>query len=147
LTTHLVSFFLSFFFLIIEMAPTTVLLVPTKRSQWHALALAWARAATRPWPLASRFGIIGVTLCWIAMLFRRSLWNDLSGRMLGIPHPAVNTRDVALYQPFRNALKLLKQLVRLPTLTFHLMGRRCRESQQNPLENARGYGPLPLSRH
>ncbi|KAN0125088.1 hypothetical protein V8E52_001640 [Russula decolorans] len=64
-----------------------------------------------------------------------SLWNDLS--VLGIPHPAVNTRDVALYQPFRNALKLPGQLVRLPTLTFHLMGRRCQEGQQNPLENAR----------
>ncbi|KAI0257474.1 hypothetical protein BJV78DRAFT_39591 [Lactifluus subvellereus] len=87
-----------------------------------------------------------------------SLWNDLSGRspwhmfqeavatggnwrfpysVLGIPHPAVNTRDVALYQPFRNALRSPNQLVRLPTLTFHLMGRRCQESQQNPMENAR----------
>ncbi|KAI9445119.1 hypothetical protein H4582DRAFT_1805328 [Lactarius indigo] len=64
-----------------------------------------------------------------------SLWNDLS--VLGIPHPAVNTRDVALYQPFRNALRSPNQLVRLPTLTFHLMGRRCQEGQQNPLENAR----------
>ena len=53
--------------------------------------------------------------------------------VLGIPHPAVNTRDVALYQPFRNALKLPGQLVRLPTLTFHLMGRRCQEGQQNPV--------------
>ncbi|KAI0001941.1 hypothetical protein BJV77DRAFT_26497 [Russula vinacea] len=65
-----------------------------------------------------------------------SLWNDLS--VLGIPHPAVNTRDVALYQPFRNALRTPNQLVRLPTLTFHLMGRNCQEGQQNPqLENAR----------
>lgn len=64
-----------------------------------------------------------------------SLWNDLS--VLGIPHPAVNTRDVALYQPFRNALRSPNQLVRLSTLTFHLMGRRCQEGQQNPLENAR----------
>jgi hypothetical protein len=53
--------------------------------------------------------------------------------VLGIPHAAVNTRDVALYQPFRNALKLPGQLVRLPTLTFHLMGRRCQEGQQNPV--------------
>ena len=53
--------------------------------------------------------------------------------VLGIPHAAVNTRDVALYQPFRNALKLPNQLVRLPTLTFHLMGRRCQEGQQNPV--------------
>jgi len=64
-----------------------------------------------------------------------SLWNDLS--VLGIPHPAVNTRDVGLYQPFRNALRSSNQLVRLPTLTFHLMGRKCQEGQQNPMENAR----------
>ncbi|KAI0274725.1 ribonuclease H-like domain-containing protein [Gloeopeniophorella convolvens] len=64
-----------------------------------------------------------------------SLWNDLS--VLGVPHPAVNTRDVALYQPFRNALRSPNQLVRLPTLTFQLMGRRCQDGQQNPLENAR----------
>jgi len=53
--------------------------------------------------------------------------------VLGVPHPAVNTRDVALYQPFRNALRSHNQLVRLPTLTFHLMGRRCQEGQQNPV--------------
>jgi hypothetical protein len=53
--------------------------------------------------------------------------------VLGIPHPAVNTRDVALYQPFRNALKLPNQSVRLPTLTFHFMGRRGQEGQQNPV--------------
>jgi RNA exonuclease 4 len=53
--------------------------------------------------------------------------------VLGIPHPAVNTRDVGLYQPFRNALRSPSQLVRLPTLTFHLMGRRCQEGQQNPV--------------
>ncbi|KAG1758329.1 hypothetical protein EDD22DRAFT_981468 [Suillus occidentalis] len=34
------------------------------------------------------------------VLVGHSLWNDLS--VLGIPHPAVATRDVALYQPFRN---------------------------------------------
>jgi hypothetical protein len=96
------------------------------------------------------------------VLIGHSLWNDLSGEycnraimfqdvchnrpltvasfyfyhfflVLGIPHPAVNTRDVALYQPFRNALRLPNQPVRLPTLTFHLMGRRCQEGQQNPV--------------
>jgi RNA exonuclease 4 len=55
--------------------------------------------------------------------------------VLGIPHPAVNTRDVGLYQPFRNALRTPNQLVRLPTLTFHLMGRRCQEGQQNPVRS------------
>jgi RNA exonuclease 4 len=76
------------------------------------------------------------------IVFQESVANALNRRfilflflflVLGIPHPAVNTRDVALYQPFRNALKLPGQLVRLPTLTFHLMGRRCQEGQQNPV--------------
>lgn len=89
--------------------------------------------------------------------------------VLGVPHPAVNTRDVGLYQPFRNALRSPNQLVRLPTLTFHLMGRRCQEGQQNPVRYTtngkragtyvcildivrqsvgkctRGIGPLPLT--
>ncbi|KAI0313506.1 hypothetical protein OF83DRAFT_527583 [Amylostereum chailletii] len=64
-----------------------------------------------------------------------SLWNDLS--VLGIPHPAVNTRDVALYQPFRNALHSPNQIVGLQTLTWRLMRRRCQEGLINPLENAR----------
>jgi RNA exonuclease 4 len=61
------------------------------------------------------------------------LFNLFLFLVLGIPHPAVNTRDVALYQPFRNALRSHNQMVRLPTLTFHLMGRRCQEGQQNPV--------------
>lgn len=73
--------------------------------------------------------------------------------VLGIPHPAVNTRDVGLYMPFRNALKSLN-LVRLPTLTFHLMGRRCQEGQQNPVrpiiifnfERAPAYSWRPVTR-
>lgn len=64
-----------------------------------------------------------------------SLWNDLS--VLGIPHPAVNTRDVALYQPFRNALRSPNQVIGLQTLTWHLMRRRCQDGQLDPLENAR----------
>ncbi len=69
--------------------------------------------------------------------FQETIAAELNRRfadlVLGIPHPAVNTRDVALYQPFRNALRSPNQLVRLPTLTFHLMGRRCQEGQQNPV--------------
>ncbi|KAI0068442.1 hypothetical protein BV25DRAFT_578987 [Artomyces pyxidatus] len=67
-----------------------------------------------------------------------SLWNDLS--VLGIPHPAVNTRDVGLYQPFRNALRAQAPThpIGLQTLTWVLMRRRiCQDGQQNPLENAR----------
>lgn len=69
------------------------------------------------------------------VLVGHSIWNDLS--VLGIPHPAVFTRDVALYQPFRNALRSPHQIVGLQTLAWQLMCRRCQESQQHPLENAR----------
>ncbi|KAI0080320.1 hypothetical protein K474DRAFT_1637998 [Panus rudis PR-1116 ss-1] len=64
-----------------------------------------------------------------------SLWQDLS--VLGIRHPAVTTRDVALYQPFRNALRSPKHLVGLQTLVWHLMRRRCQDDHQDVLENAR----------
>ncbi|KAF5375292.1 hypothetical protein D9758_000359 [Tetrapyrgos nigripes] len=67
------------------------------------------------------------------ILVGHSLWNDLSG----IPHPAVDTRDVALYQPFRNALRSPNHIVGLQTLSWQLMCRRCQEGEQNPLENAR----------
>ncbi|KAI0033419.1 ribonuclease H-like domain-containing protein [Vararia minispora EC-137] len=69
------------------------------------------------------------------VLVGHALYNDLS--VLGIPHPAVNTRDVGLYQPFRNALHSPNALVGLQTLTWKLMRRRCQDGQQNPLENAR----------
>ncbi|KAH6917485.1 hypothetical protein BKA70DRAFT_1367910 [Coprinopsis sp. MPI-PUGE-AT-0042] len=69
------------------------------------------------------------------VLVGHSLWNDLS--VLGIPHPAVATRDVALYQPFRNALRSPQQIVGLQTLAWQLMCRRCQEGQLNPIENSR----------
>lgn len=53
--------------------------------------------------------------------------------VLGIPHPAVNTRDVALYQPFRNALRSPNQVIGLQTLTWHLMRRRCQDGQLDPV--------------
>ncbi|KAH7883513.1 hypothetical protein F5I97DRAFT_1813689 [Phlebopus sp. FC_14] len=64
-----------------------------------------------------------------------SLWHDLS--VLGIPHPAVATRDVALYQPFRNALRSPNQIIGLQTLMWHLMYRRCQDGHLHPVENAR----------
>ncbi|THH33563.1 hypothetical protein EUX98_g672 [Antrodiella citrinella] len=57
-----------------------------------------------------------------------SLWLDLS--VLGIPHPAVATRDVALYQPFRNALRSPNQVVGLQTLMWRLMNRRAQDDKQ-----------------
>ncbi|KAM6498032.1 hypothetical protein JOM56_005980 [Amanita muscaria] len=69
------------------------------------------------------------------VLVGHSLWNDLS--VLGIPHSAAATRDVALYQPFRNALKMPQQVIGLQTLAWQLMCRRCQEEQLHPVENAR----------
>lgn len=38
------------------------------------------------------------------------------------------TRDVALYQPFRNALRSPNQAIGLQTLMWHLMRRRVQET-------------------
>ncbi|KAF9535385.1 hypothetical protein CPB83DRAFT_912226 [Crepidotus variabilis] len=69
------------------------------------------------------------------ILVGHSLWLDLS--VLGLPHPAVDTRDVALYVPFRNALRSPNQIIGLQTLSWQLMQRRCQEGQIHPVENAR----------
>ncbi|KAJ7598343.1 hypothetical protein C8J56DRAFT_770482 [Mycena floridula] len=86
------------------------------------------------------------------ILVGHSLWNDLSGTclvsfnlfldsfapvVLGIAHPAVDTRDVGLYQPFRNALRSRRQVVSLQSLVWQLMRRRFQQRESNPLENAR----------
>ena len=76
-----------------------------------------------------------------------------------MPHPAIDTRDVALYQvrsvvklffklyvqfikkklfflppiqPFRNALRS-NQIIGLQTLAWQLMSRRCQEGQTHPV--------------
>ncbi|VDC03187.1 unnamed protein product [Peniophora sp. CBMAI 1063] len=70
------------------------------------------------------------------VLVGHSLWKDLSA--LGTPHPAVNTRDVGLYQPFRNALKSPNQLISLETLSWKLMRRDMQvDGQPDAVENAR----------
>ncbi|PPQ92718.1 hypothetical protein CVT25_014025 [Psilocybe cyanescens] len=69
------------------------------------------------------------------ILVGHSLWNDLA--VLGLPHPAIDTRDVALYLPFRNALRSPSQIIGLQTLSWQLMSRRCQEGQSHPVENAR----------
>ncbi|KAJ7630861.1 hypothetical protein FB45DRAFT_549288 [Roridomyces roridus] len=69
------------------------------------------------------------------VLVGHSLWHDLS--VLGIPHQAVRTRDVALYQPFRLSLRSPHQVVGLQTLAWSLMRRRCQEGLIDPSENAR----------
>lgn len=93
------------------------------------------------------------------VIIGHTLWSDLSGRsrrsralstphrvccslmlllpsirpaVLGIPHPAITTRDVALYQPFRNALQAT-QVVGLQTLMWKLMRRRVQQTHLCPV--------------
>ncbi|THV05266.1 hypothetical protein K435DRAFT_895306 [Dendrothele bispora CBS 962.96] len=75
------------------------------------------------------------------ILVGHNLWHDLS--VLGISHPAVDTRDVnvTLYQSFRNA----NHVIGLQTLSWQLMWKRRQEGEQNPLENARAALDLYIS--
>ena len=104
---------------------------------------------------------VGAILRSGKILVGHALWEDLS--VLGIPHAAVATRDVALYAPFRTALAA-DNILGLQTLVGHLMGRRVQEQQLNPVrtrplltdrtpadppaarECARGDGPVPQRR-
>lgn len=60
---------------------------------------------------------------------------DKSSVVLGIPHPAVSTRDVCLYQPFRNALRMPNQVIGLQTLMWHFMRRQCQNGKISPVSN------------
>lgn len=64
-----------------------------------------------------------------------SLWLDL--QVLGVSHPASDTRDVGLYLPFRTALKTPNQVIGLQTLVWQLMRRKIQATHHNPVENAR----------
>ncbi|KAB5594374.1 hypothetical protein CTheo_2151 [Ceratobasidium theobromae] len=64
-----------------------------------------------------------------------SLWLDL--QVLGVSHPASDTRDVGLYLPFRSALKTPNQVIGLQTLIWQLMRRKIQATHHNPVENAR----------
>nr|GAT52224.1 FAD/NAD(P)-binding domain-containing protein [Mycena chlorophos] len=101
-----------------------------------------AQTGIAAWQLTSHDAIpFNVLQSTMAKLLRgklvvgHSIWEHLS--VLGIPHPAVATRDVALYQPFRNALRAPNQIIGLQTLCWQLMRRRCCEGLIDPAENAR----------
>ncbi|CAE7194116.1 unnamed protein product [Rhizoctonia solani] len=63
-----------------------------------------------------------------------ALWNDLS--VLGISHLAIDTRDTALYVPFRSILNV-QTAPGLPTLVWILMERHIQSSATDSTENAR----------
>src|SRR5882757_238967 len=52
--------------------------------------------------------------------------------VLGLPHPAVNTRDVALYRPFRTTLRS-SNIVGLQTLMWHFMNRQVQKERVVPV--------------
>lgn len=56
------------------------------------------------------------------ILVGHELWKDLS--VLGVSHPAVDTRDTAVFLPFRAALGTPNAVVGLPTLIWHFMKRK-----------------------
>ncbi|KAG5652292.1 hypothetical protein H0H81_005552 [Sphagnurus paluster] len=67
-----------------------------------------------------------------------SLWNFLSyhAKVLGLSHPTLDTRDLALFRPLRKRLKS-KLLVGLPTLVHIYMGRNIGMEYEDSLELSR----------
>ncbi|KIO32908.1 hypothetical protein M407DRAFT_65934 [Tulasnella calospora MUT 4182] len=74
---------------------------------------------------------------WLAgkIVIGHQLWLDL--QVLGLPHPAVDTRDVSLYLPFRATLKRPNEILGLPTLVWHLMRRKIQAGFLDSAESAR----------
>lgn len=53
--------------------------------------------------------------------------------VLGLPHPAVATRDAALYRPFRNTLRSPNHVIGLQTLMWHFMNRQVQKDHIVPV--------------
>ncbi|KAF8350218.1 hypothetical protein F5887DRAFT_944324, partial [Amanita rubescens] len=68
------------------------------------------------------------------IIIGHSIWTFLS--VLGLVHPAIDTRDLALYRPIRKKLKS-RTIVELPTLVHLFMGRSVGLDYENSLELAR----------
>ncbi|KAL4258525.1 Ribonuclease H superfamily protein [Pleurotus pulmonarius] len=68
------------------------------------------------------------------VLVGHSLWLFLS--VLGLKHPTIHTRDLALFLPLRRRLKTSKA-VNLSLLVHHFMGRNVGLDYEDPLEMAR----------
>jgi len=63
------------------------------------------------------------------------LWSDL--QVLGLSHPTIDTRDIALFMPFRVALARPNDIIGLPTLVWNLMRRKVQAGFLDSSENAR----------
>ncbi|EPS99111.1 hypothetical protein FOMPIDRAFT_1124880 [Fomitopsis schrenkii] len=78
----------------------------------------------------------------VAMLLRDkiiigyALWQFLS--VMGLSHPAIDTRDVALFMPFRRSLRYRPNvMIPLTTLVNRFMGRHVGLHGDDPIEIAR----------
>ncbi|KAF6766241.1 hypothetical protein DFP72DRAFT_11900 [Ephemerocybe angulata] len=60
------------------------------------------------------------------------IWDFLSG--IGLNHPAIDTRDMALYRPLRKRLKS-RFLIELPTLVRWFIGKEIGRGYENSLED------------
>ncbi|KAF8344141.1 uncharacterized protein EI90DRAFT_3028412 [Cantharellus anzutake] len=63
------------------------------------------------------------------ILVGHSLWQDL--HVLGLTHPAIDTRDLGLFLPFRVTLRNLNNIIGLQTLMHQLMRRQITVSVQD----------------
>lgn len=63
-----------------------------------------------------------------------SLWIHLS--LLGLTHPAIDTRDVALYLPFHRSIRTFS-VTPLRMMVSHFMRRRIGRTYEHPVEDAR----------
>ncbi|KAL5495586.1 hypothetical protein ACEPAI_1049 [Sanghuangporus weigelae] len=68
------------------------------------------------------------------IIIGHSLWMHFS--LLGLTHPALDTRDVALYLPFHRSVSS-STVTPLKSLVSHLMRRKIGRSYEHPLEEAR----------
>ncbi|KZT44550.1 hypothetical protein SISSUDRAFT_1068416 [Sistotremastrum suecicum HHB10207 ss-3] len=68
------------------------------------------------------------------IIIGHTLWSEFS--VLGIPHPAVDTRDLALYLPFRTHIKSNAPVIGLQTLVWNFLERKIQEGHQKTSENA-----------
>ncbi|KAI0094583.1 hypothetical protein BDY19DRAFT_879033, partial [Irpex rosettiformis] len=65
-----------------------------------------------------------------------ALWELLS--VMGLSHPAIDTRDVALFLPFRRSLRVrANQIVPMAALVSQLLGRNIGLHGDHPVEHAR----------
>jgi hypothetical protein len=59
-----------------------------------------------------------------SLSFCHLISHSIHPQVLGLTHPTIDTRDIGLFMPFRQAVRMPNQVVGLPTLVWHLMRRQ-----------------------